>query len=158
MLTMFSRSITFCRAIRDPVRDRVLVTGTALLFVACTTTGAVSSFRGMDTPVMLGPQQRVGVAGPAANGKTVDTWWAETVRHESSQDMPGERVTTIASADEAFMAGKASEYIRDNHKGSADLDMHVTDLDSVAYITSFGGAKKEYVRVEVNIVKKSEAK
>jgi hypothetical protein len=138
--------------------NHLLMLGLGVLWVGCSSTGALSSFRGMQTPVMLGPQHRVNVSQPAPKGTKVDDWWAETVRHESSQDLGDVRVTTINSSISSYMAERASSYIQDNHKGSADLDLHVTTIQGVAYVTSFGGAAKEYVRVDTDVVKKAEAK
>jgi hypothetical protein len=132
------------------VTTMVALAMAAVLSGGCASGGAVSSFRGAPFPVMLGPA-RVGTAPPAP-GKKIDDWFGETVNRTTSVDGGDHWINTTSATEKSFMAVTAIEYIDDKHKKRSDIDMHVTSINGMAYVTSFGGAAKEYVRVDTDIV------
>lgn len=129
----------------------------AVLLSACASTGSVGSFRGVHFPVMLGPLDRVRMTTPATVTK-VDDWYTEAVNFASSQDVGSTRVTTETREATSFMAEGAVRYMENEHKSNPALDMKVTKLEATAYVTAFGGAAKEFVRVETDIVRHGESK
>jgi hypothetical protein len=115
----------------------------------------VSSFRGAPFPVMFGVKNRLGPAAPIPATK-VDSWWAESVSFIGTQDSGGYRTTTTTEADSSFMAETAESYLKE--KNDPGLELNVTAIDAVAYVTAFGGAQKEYVHVEADVVRQGGVK
>jgi hypothetical protein len=127
------------------------------LLAGCASTGSTSSFRGVLFPVLLGPKDRVNMTAPAPATK-VDNWYAEAVNFASSQDTQTTRTITETREATSFMAETAVAYFGSEHKGDANLEMRVTRVEGSAYVTAFGGAAKEFVRVETDIVRPGAAK
>jgi hypothetical protein len=75
------------------------------------------------------------------------------VNRTTSVDGGDHWINTTSATEKSFMAETAAAYMDDKHKGRADVDLQVTSINGMAYVTSFGGAAKEYVRVDTDIVR-----
>jgi hypothetical protein len=128
-----------------------LAIGAAVLSTACSSAGSVSSFRGAPFPVMLGPKR----LGPPVQATKVDDWYGEAVSVVAQYDSGSYRVTTTHQAATGFMAERSTRYVEKNVQGgiTPDLELQVTDLKGTAYITAFGGAKKEIMYCETDIMR-----
>jgi hypothetical protein len=53
------------------------------------------------------------------------------------------------------MAERSTRYVEKNVQGgiTPDLELHVTELKGTAYVTAFGGAQKEIMYCETDIVR-----
>jgi hypothetical protein len=132
-----------------------ILLSTTLIVTGCANGGSVSSFRGAPFPVMFGLKNRLGRADPIPATK-VDTWWAESVSFIGTQDSGGYRTTTTTEADSSFMAETAESYLKE--KNDPGLELSVTSIDAVAYVSAFGGAQKEYVHVDADVVRQGGVK
>lgn len=138
-------------------RTIAAVLTSAALLGGCASTGAIGSFRGASFPVMLGPKDRVGMTTPAPVTK-IDDWFSQAVHSVKSLDTNTTRTTTEFRVETSYMGEEAVQYLEDEHKSASNLEMRITTLTGVAYVTAFGGAAAEYVRVETDIVKNGDAK
>ena len=107
----------------------ILATAAALFATGCASGGSVSSFRGVQFPVMLGAKNRIAAPAPTPVTK-VNDWYAEAVNFARADDIQGAggtyRVTTSTETASSFMAEEAEGFVESEHKSDATLEMTVT--------------------------------
>lgn len=129
----------------------------AVVGQACTLKGSIASFPGYETPVLLGPTDRIGGGEPLVCEKVGE--YEDEVEFQIVQYTEDRGYAKYSVIEEtSSSAFKLASSARKATKNQSDLDVRITDLMPAAYTVFFGTKTKSYVSVEGDTMRVKEAK